>query len=114
MISFTSVYLIVSTKSSQSVQFLANQRRLTIGIIYFVFLELVGLGLPIICLAVCGMFNVGLPIFAQYAFISMSIYPIFGPYYVLMSNVDYRNRVDMIIKRTRLVTSPAPPSTTIL
>ncbi|CAI4223984.1 unnamed protein product [Auanema sp. JU1783] len=41
----------------------------------------------------------GSPIVAQLACCCVSIYPIFGSYYVLMSNADYRAKVSSIVKR---------------
>ncbi|CAI4225084.1 unnamed protein product [Auanema sp. JU1783] len=77
---------------------------MTIGVIYFVFMELIGLGIPFLCLSICFCFHLGTPAVSHYAMISIGFYPIFGPYYVLMSNKDYRNRVSKIMKLTNKVT----------
>ncbi|CAI4226633.1 unnamed protein product [Auanema sp. JU1783] len=83
-------------KSSQSAQFLANQRRITVGIIYFLAVELVGVGVPAFILVFCAIFNIGNLVVAHFSILLICIYPISGPYYVLMSNPDYSKRVNEI------------------
>ncbi|CAI4221001.1 unnamed protein product [Auanema sp. JU1783] len=86
---------------------------MTYGIIYFVLCELIGLGIPIILLALCGTFSVGRLAVSQSAMISISVYPICGPYYVLMSNKDYNEKVNLILKRIKKMTTslrPHPPA----
>ncbi|CAI4231593.1 unnamed protein product [Auanema sp. JU1783] len=95
-------------KSSQSTQFLANQRRITSGILYFMVLEIVGLGIPYIVISTCFILRVGNPVVSQFAIITMCVYPIFGPYYVLMSNTDYRNRVRGILRKAQELGSRTP------
>ncbi|CAI4227221.1 unnamed protein product [Auanema sp. JU1783] len=86
-------------KSSQSTQFLANQRRITISVISFMTADIVGIGLPIICLVACGCFGIGTTVVFQCVMISMCLYPAFGSYFVLMSNTEYRNRINSIFRR---------------
>ncbi|CAI4225045.1 unnamed protein product [Auanema sp. JU1783] len=101
--SYTLLYTSIreQAKSSQSTQFLANQRRITTGILYFMIVETVGFGCPFLVLCLCAFLNVGNTVVSQLAFMTMCIYPIFGPYYVLMSNTDYRNRVRGILKKAQ-------------
>ncbi|CAI4231586.1 unnamed protein product [Auanema sp. JU1783] len=102
----TVVYIIRDqAKSSQSAQFLANQRRLTVGVLSFMMAELIGLAIPLICLNTCAFFNIGDLVVYQFAMVSMCFYPAFGSYFVLMSNTDYRNRIHSIFRRARKLTS---------
>ncbi|CAI4224646.1 unnamed protein product [Auanema sp. JU1783] len=105
MIVMTFFYIIVTRKSSQSAQFLANQRRLTGGVISFMMMGLIGIGIPTICLIICSFFGLGNLIIFQCSIICMCLYPIFGSYHGLMSNADYRNRIHSIMKRARKITS---------
>ncbi|CAI4225107.1 unnamed protein product [Auanema sp. JU1783] len=72
---------------------------MTVGILCFVFLEVFALGIPFVSLAACLFFNLGNSIVGELACFCICIYPIFGPYYVLMSNADYRRRFSLIIKK---------------
>ncbi|CAI4231585.1 unnamed protein product [Auanema sp. JU1783] len=92
-------------KSSQSAQFLANQRRLTVGVLSFMTVEMIGLAIPIITILVCCIFKIGNPTVFEFAMISICLYPAFGSYFVLMSNTDYRNRIHSIFRRARKLTS---------
>ncbi|CAI4220673.1 unnamed protein product [Auanema sp. JU1783] len=83
-------------KSTQSAQFLANQRRITVGIIYYGAVELVGVGVPVVILAACSFLHIGNYIVAHFFMFILCIYPISGPYYILMSNPDYNKRVNEI------------------
>ncbi|CAI4225011.1 unnamed protein product [Auanema sp. JU1783] len=74
---------------------------MTFGILYLMGVELIGLGFPILIISVCFVFNVGNSVVSHFAFISMGFYPIFGSYYVLMSNTDYRNKVKGIVKKAQ-------------
>ncbi|CAI4225143.1 unnamed protein product [Auanema sp. JU1783] len=87
------------TNLTQSAQFLANQRRITIGIIHYMILEIFGVGLPITCVIFCTCFSVGNILVSHYSVISVSTYPIFSPYYVLMTNTDYRKKIEAMMKR---------------
>ncbi|CAI4231663.1 unnamed protein product, partial [Auanema sp. JU1783] len=67
--------------------------------------EIIGLAIPIILMMFCGIFKIGNPILFQIAIISICFYPAFGSYFVLMSNTDYRNRIQSIFKRAQKATS---------
>ncbi|CAI4225167.1 unnamed protein product [Auanema sp. JU1783] len=89
---------------------LTNQRRITSGILYFMIVEFVGLFCPYMIFSACYFLRVGNTVVSDCSFIIMSIYPIFGPYYVLMSNTDYRNRVKGILKKAQELGSRSPTS----
>ncbi|CAI4231359.1 unnamed protein product [Auanema sp. JU1783] len=74
---------------------------MTSGILYFIIVEIVGLGFPILIISGCLVFNVGNTAISNYAFMSLSFYHILASYYVLMSNTDYRNRVKGILKKVQ-------------
>ncbi|CAI4220924.1 unnamed protein product [Auanema sp. JU1783] len=88
-------------KSTQSAQFLANQRRISVGIIYFGAVELCGVAVPLGILGMCALLHIGNHVVAHCSLTLLTFYPIAGPYYVLMSNVDYSKRVNEIIKNVR-------------
>ncbi|CAI4220955.1 unnamed protein product, partial [Auanema sp. JU1783] len=85
-----------------------NQRRITSGILYFMVIEIVGLGIPFIIICSCVILSMGNTVVSQLAFMTMSIYPIFGPYFVLMSNTDYRNRGKGILRKAQELGSRTP------
>ncbi|CAI4223557.1 unnamed protein product [Auanema sp. JU1783] len=58
--------------------------------------ELVGVGVPCFILVSCAIFNMGNLVVAHFSILLLCIYPISGPYYVLMSNSDYNKRVNEI------------------
>ncbi|CAI4220851.1 unnamed protein product [Auanema sp. JU1783] len=88
-------------KSTQSAQFLANQRRITVGIIYFGAVELGWVGGPVVIIGSCIIFHIGNYVVSHCSLVLLCFYPISGPYYVLMSNVDYNKRVKEIMKNIR-------------
>ncbi|CAI4220713.1 unnamed protein product [Auanema sp. JU1783] len=86
----------------------ANQRRITTGILNFMVVEIVGLGIPFMIISACFVLRMGNTVVSDSAFISMCIYPIFGPYYVLMSNTDYSNKVKGILRKAQELGSRSP------
>ncbi|CAI4223990.1 unnamed protein product [Auanema sp. JU1783] len=102
--------LLVMHRVLASAQFVANQRRITAGIIYFSIVELVAVGVPVSVLTACCCLSMGNVVVAHYALISIALYPVFAPYYVLMSNTEYRRRVVELTTRGRKVTILQPDS----
>ncbi|CAI4220695.1 unnamed protein product [Auanema sp. JU1783] len=63
--------------------------------------ELVGVGVPVVMLGLGFVLNIGNYVVSLFSLILPCFYPIAGPYYVLMSNVDYNKRVKEIIANVR-------------
>ncbi|CAI4225008.1 unnamed protein product [Auanema sp. JU1783] len=57
---------------------MANQRRITSGIVYFMVVKIVGLGIPFVVISACFALRVGNTVVSDCCLIIMSIYPIFG------------------------------------
>ncbi|CAI4220984.1 unnamed protein product [Auanema sp. JU1783] len=96
-----------------SAQFLANQRRLTVGVFSFMMAEFFGLAIPMMCINICAALNIGTVVVYQFGMISFCVYPAFGSYFVLMSNTDYRNRIHSIFRRAGKVTTLTRDQTTV-
>ncbi|CAI4220773.1 unnamed protein product [Auanema sp. JU1783] len=64
-------------------------------------IELAVVSVPIMILAICTTLHVANYIVSHFFLILLCIYPIAGPYYILMSNPDYNKRVNRIKENVR-------------